>query len=37
VLDDEAADTIFGQSGQDWIFSFSRDRIRDRARNESMN
>jgi hypothetical protein len=37
VLDDGAADTLFGDIGQDWFFIGSRDNIRDRANNELIN
>jgi CSLREA domain-containing protein len=37
VLDDGAADTLFGDDGQDWFFLGSRDKVRDRAKNELTN
>jgi Ca2+-binding RTX toxin-like protein len=36
VLDDGAADALFGDIGQDWYFLGSRDKIRDRALGESI-
>jgi uncharacterized repeat protein (TIGR01451 family) len=37
VIDDGSADTLFGGGNQDWFLIGSRDRIRDLARNESVN
>jgi len=37
VFDDNAADTLYGDGGNDWFIVGPRDRIKDRARNERVN
>jgi len=37
VLDDGAADTLFGDIGQDWFFSGKGDKLKDLAVNELVN
>ena len=34
VIDDGVADTLWGQSGQDWFLAGPNDKIKDRAKNE---
>ena len=37
VVDDFAADTLWGQGGQDWFLIGSRDKLKDRASGELLN
>jgi Ca2+-binding RTX toxin-like protein len=37
VIDDGAADSLWGNSGQDWFLSGSGDRARDKSRSELIN
>ena len=37
VVDEGAADTLWGQTGQDWFLTGIHSKLRDRARNELVN
>jgi uncharacterized repeat protein (TIGR01451 family) len=37
LLDDDAADTLFGNSGSDWFLIGPRDRVRDRSSSDRVN